>query len=502
MLPGRSGWAGLCALALLASGCLSSSGPTAVSPNAALPKLPVVPGAPIVQDHDHADMSLHLDRFAMEPVALATGYDGPTPAGVFYTEEDFKDGWAYVCRGGGQPGIGPLGASLGGFVIVNVSDPRNPLPVGQQEGVPCSDIKVNDANDLVFYATQRNAWYDIVANPAAPQEKLPRGVYLVNVADKAHPSVERFMPIPLNGVHTINYVNTGSRELLLVQTYDWMPDSGLVAGFPVPFPSTGQVNPALQRSQIFEVTRAADGKRDLQLLSVFSMHDVAPQGVNYFPHDVTVQKHPITGDWLAYYAYWDLGMVIVNINDPANPKLVSVFDDTTPSAYVHLHQARPFPHLIDGKHITVTEPELPSAAESGQFTIVDTTDPAHPVKLGYWTLPGNLVIPGGFLFSPHNFNLANGRIYAANYHAGIWVVDVGSPEHLAHPEAVGFFQADHRNRAAEDCGIADSFWSAFYVDGYVYGTDGCAGLTILQFQGDKGLEGKGPRVVMETVGQE
>jgi len=72
---------------------------------------------------------------------------------------------------------------------------------------------------------------------------------------------------------------------------------------------------------------------------------------------------------------------------------------------------------------------------------------------------------------------------------------------LAHPDLTACFQADHRNRAAEDCGIADRFWSAFYLDGYVGGADGCAGLTILQFQGDKGLEGKGPRVVMQPVGE-
>ncbi|HEV8359588.1 MAG TPA: hypothetical protein VGR28_03930 [Candidatus Thermoplasmatota archaeon] len=474
----------LLASALALGGCITSTSAPQLTGLPALPSLPEVPGLPIVQDHDHADPALHQAHFATELVAAASGYDGPAPEGVFFGELDVKDGFAYVCRGGGRAGVGPLFETFGGFVILDVHAPAAPVPLGQMPGVGCADIKVNDAGDLVFYGTQRNPVHEPVTNQASPLEKVPRSIFLVNVADKAHPRLERAIPMPVNGVHTLHYVNLDGRELLLVQTYDWIPDGGL--GLPVP--STGMNNPATQRSQIFEVIRGPDGDRDLRLLSVVTVPDVAPQGTNYFPHDVTVQRHPLTGAWLAYYAYWDHGLVIYNIDQPDSPRLLSTFSDTSPSKEINIHQARPFPQLIAGRHVTVLEPELQASDESGQFTLVDTTDPAAPQRLGAWELPGDIAIPGGFLFSPHNFNLANGRIYLAHNHGGVWVVDAGSEERLSNPVAVGFFQSVPSTGRA-DCGDAGRYWSAFYVAGYVYSTDSCAGLVILEFEGDKGLGG-------------
>lgn len=492
-MAGASQAALLGALAILAAGCVTS--PAGLGPaSLRLPvELPAVPGAPIVQDHDHGDASLHTASFAVELVARATGPESPIPAGTSFGEVDVKDGWAYVCRGGVDEGVGPIRGTRGGFIVVDVSDPRAPRDAGSFEGVGCADIKVNDANDLVLYATQRNPPHELLISAAPLPQKLPRGLYLVNVADKAAPTVERFVPLPVNGVHTVHYAHLEGRELVFLQAYDWFPDGGLGTGV-----STGMNTPGTQRLHIYEVARAPDGLRDLRLLSVFALPEPAPPGTNYYPHDTTVQKHPLTGEWLAYVAYWDHGLVILNIDDPSRPRLVSVFDDTSPSRHVKIHQARPFPHLIAGKHVTVLEPELPSADESGQFTLVDTSDPAQPKRLGYWELPGDIVIPGGLLFSPHNFNLAHGRIYLAHNHAGVWVVDVGSAERLLQPASVGFFQPHQREREEPSC--ESRVWSAFHVQGYIYATDNCSGLNVLRFEGDRGLEGQGPARVMPAEG--
>jgi hypothetical protein len=473
---------GACMMLAL-SGCMGAS---SVDPaTLRLPvSLPPVPGAPLVQDHDHADAHLHLASQGMAPLALASGLDGPAPKGQAYGEVDVKDGFAYVCRGGAQ----------GGFIILDVRDPRHPKPAGQQPGVGCDDVKVNDAGDLVIYGTQRNAPSELLSAPAAPDERLPRGLYLVNVADKAKPFVESFMPVPLNGPHTVHVVNMGGKDIVFTQTYDWVVDAGFATGV-----NTGLNLPGTPRIEIFEVARGPDGDRLLQPLAVWADPTPPPQGENYYPHDTTVQRHPLTGDWLAYVAYWDRGLVILNVNDPAHPVEVGRFADTAPSKVVNLHQARPFPHLIAGRHVTVLEPELPNGDESGQFTLVDTTDPAHPQRLGYWTLPGHLVVPGDFLFSPHNFNLANGRIYLAHNHGGVWVIDAGDAERLQHPVAVGFFQP-HEGQW-QGCTMAPRIWSAFYVQGFVYATDSCSGLNVLQFDGDKPFEGRGPMRVMPAAGE-
>lgn len=466
--------------ALVLAGCLSTS---SVNPaTLGLPTLPAVPVAPlpIVQDHAHEDPALHEGAFATSLLATATGYDGPIPSGTGFGELDLNEGWAYVCRGGPE----------GGFVVVNVSQPSAPENVGSFLGVGCADIKVNDANDLVFYGTQRNAPAEVATSASPLPQKLPRGIYLVNVADKANPVLERFVPLPVNGVHTQHYVNQDGRELLYVQTYDWIPDGGLGTGVP-----SVMANPASQRVNIFEVVQGLDGGRDLRLLSVFQAPELAPVGTDYFPHDITVQKHPLTGQWLGYIAYWDLGLVIVNLDDPAEPRFVASFADTAPSAVVQLHQARPFPQLIAGRHVTVLEPELQAAEETGQLTLVDTTDPANPQRLGYWTLPGDLVIDSGFIFSPHNFNLANGRIYLAHNHAGVWVIDAGTEERLLQPQAVGYYQPHVFDREdGPEC--QGRTWSAFYAAGHVFASDSCSGLNILQFEGDRGLAEPGPFRVM------
>lgn len=481
----------LAALALLASGCISTS--TVDPASLPLPALPAVPEAPLVQDHEHGDPALHEDAFAMTLLATATGYDGPIPAGIGYGELDVNGDWVYVCRGGFHAGLGPLPATEGGFVVIDVTDKRAPRNVGDFAGVGCSDIKVNEANDLVMYGTQRNPPSDLLLNDAAPEQKRPRGIYLVNVEDKAAPRLESFTPIPSNGVHTIHYVDIDGRELVFVQTYDWVPDGGLGVGL-----STGVNNPATQRVTIFEVA-GSPGSRSLETLAVWNLPEPAPPGRNYFPHDITVQKHPVTGQWLGYIAYWDHGLVVIDLDDPASPQLVGRNNDASPSAFVSAHQARPFPGLVAGRHVTVLEPELSAAEETGQFTLFDTTDPANPTRLGYWTLPGDLVIPGGFLFSPHNFNTANGRIYMAHNHAGVWVVDVGTPERLQQPVAVGYYQPHVFDR--EDGPTCQGrTWSAFYVAGYVYASDSCSGLNILQFDGDRGLEGQGVARVMPAIG--
>jgi hypothetical protein len=448
-------------------------------------------------DHDHADPALHQDSWAMTLVARASGYPGPIPRGVHFSEVEVKEGYAYLCRTGGVgSGLGPLPQTFGGFLIINVSNPRAPTNEGDLPGVACVDIKANDAGDLVFYGTQRNRPDELLLNQADVEQKQPRGLYLVNVADKAAPFVERFVPIPPNGVHTVHYATVEGRELVTVQTYDHLPDAGLG----LPGVNTGMQNPATQRIQVFEVVQGQDGMRDLALLGAWNLPEPAPPGTNYFPHDTTLQKHPLTGQWLGYVAYWDHGLVVLDFADPANPNLVGRNADTTPSAHVNSHQARPFPGLIAGRHVTVLEPEIESADEPGQFTLFDTSDPARPERLGYFRLPGEVIIPGGFLFSPHNFNLAHGRIYLAHNHGGVWVVDASTEERLRQPVPVGFYQPHLQpgeREATDDC-AAPRVWSAFHVAGFVYASDSCSGLNILQFDGDRGLEGQGPRRVMPT----
>lgn len=440
-------------------------------------------GEPIQQTHDHGDPSLHTASYGVQLLSHSFGTaDGaPPPAGSGYTELAWKDGWVYECRDG----------SLGGFIVYDVHNPRNLTPVGSLNGLGCYDIKANKDNSLVFWAQQRHAPEE-TADLAKGSDYAPRGLFITDVRDKAHPKDVGFFPVPPNGVHTVNYLcmepatapATGpcaGREILFLQTYDltgtplgWGQLStagGLLA-------PEADVNPATQRVIVTELVRNAtpDGRMSLRQLSVIQDHDIAPPGKGYFPHDSWSERSP-SGDFLLYISYWDAGVFVYNVDDPANPRQVAHYTDFGPSPEANIH----FSMATDlhGRHILVTEPELPTAPDTGQLTVVDASDPAHLQKLGYWSLPGHLVVDSPFRFSPHNFNLANGRIYLAHYHAGVWVVNMSDP---TNPEAAGFYQP-HVARPGYT-GDIPSVWSAFYYDGVIWASDEGTGLYALHYDGD------------------
>lgn len=437
---------------------------------------------PIIQSHDHSDPTLHTDHHAMTLVGHTYGYpDEQIPDDVVYGELEIKNGYVYMCRMG----------AMGGFVTINVSDPTDPRPVGDYEGLGCFDIKSDKTGDLVFWANQRHA-IEEAPTVAEGDNYLPRGVQAVDVRDPANPVFAGYFPLPTNGVHTHRYYcyededaepdgPCEGREVVFLQTYDLMgtplgwSELATVGGVFTPlYPA----NPLTHRVAILDLIRNDDGTIVFEILAEIQEFDPTP-GVETLAHDSWPERHAVTGDHLLYISYWDLGVVIYDINDPEEPEHVSSFTDFAPSDFANIHFARTHPGLVDEKVVLVAEPELGVAAESGQMTLVDITDPGNPEKLGYWTLPGELVITEPFRFSPHNFGVANERIYMAHQHAGVWVIDMSDP---GEPVSAGFYQP-HMPRDGFD-GDIPRVWSAFFVDGLIWASDSSTGLYVLHYDGD------------------
>jgi hypothetical protein len=309
----------------------------------------------------------------------------------------------------------------------------------------------------------------------------PRGIYIVNVTDKMHPTYENFIPQPLNGPHTVTYYVQDGRQLLISCTYDLTGSTlNYVGGEGLPgIPAGEQIPesyPMTQRVTIYEFTERS-GEKTLDALSVYQRNDAQPEGKWYRPHDAVVERHPMTGEDIMYVAYWDPGVVLVDISDPRSPTTISTYTDFGPSKIAQMHRAAPFPALINGKHVTVGEPEIVTADEAGQITLIDTTDPANPKKLGFWSIPGGLVIDRPFIFSPHNFDLtADGKIALAYNHGGTWLIDA-SGENLTNPKAVGFY-VPHVHR--EKTGYS-AVWGQFFKGDYLYVSDGRTGLHVLRY---------------------
>lgn len=445
-------------------------------------------------DGDHFSAALHNGSFNMELVGYHNGVDESgdadrIPGDGYYTELAVTADYAYLSR---QSASG----SYGGFAILDLRDgPAHPRKVGEFKGLGSADIEVNEDESLAFLATQRNLPAQVAQSILGAQDPLaglPRGIYVVNIEDKANPSLETFVPLPVNGPHTLTYYHhPNGNEYLIACTYDLLTDPGTGA-------LLGTI-PVTQRVLVYEIVVRPDLPDPLPSVtdnlpatlvpvSQYSIVEQAPAGRLFLPHDTRVAVHPTYDGGstvLLSIAYWDKGLRLLDFTDPASLAEIGSTTDFAPSALNNLHLAQAFDHPIAGRHVTVTQPEIPQAdGETGQLTFFDTTDPTSPAKLGHWTLPpgdqGQLGITG-FDFSPHNFDLWDGKVAVGHFHAGVWVVDVHNERNLESPRSVGYYMP-HVPRAGSPT-HQPNVWGVFEVDGLLYAVDEGTGLYILRYTG-------------------
>jgi hypothetical protein len=208
-------------------------------------------------------------------------------------------------------------------------------------------------------------------------------------------------------------------------------------------------------------------------------------GPGRMPHDVSVSSHPLTGRTYAYVAYWDVGVVILDVTDPASPERIGVVQDFGPAEYRAMHMARQFPQTIAGRVVLVAEPEIGGEPDSGYVTFHDITDPASPEYISAWRLPGNITSAGGSL-GPHYFDVADGRVALASYHAGFWVIDVHDEANLLRPRSVGYALVSATGMpipgplgALTGANAFDAWW----YEGHVVAGDAHAGLVVYRYDG-------------------
>ncbi|MFO1533709.1 MAG: LVIVD repeat-containing protein, partial [Thermoplasmatota archaeon] len=431
------------------AGCAT---PPAPPPSDAYDAIEAAIGTPVVADHDHADAAVHGTHVNLDRVALLTGHEpGPAPAGESYAETAVKGGYAYLSRYGPESGL----------AIFDVRDIEHPAFVGAlrlNAGFE-PDVEVSDDGHWAFWETQRMH----VAKPPIPPTpdlgaELGNGIHVIDVSDKAHPKWVSFVPVAVDGPHSITYANVGGRDLVLASAYAYQ------------YSHEGRKVPFGQRLDIYQLETGAPVPT-LRLLSEFrdpGGNDLDPTDSTggLFPHDVSVAVHPITHRTLAYIAYWDLGVVILDVSDPANPQKVGQATDFGPASYVNMHMARQLPDLVDGRVVVVGEPEIGDEPNTGYISMLDATDPIHPTYISSWKIPGNQSSDGGNL-GPHYFDVRDGRVAMASYHAGFWVFDIHDHGNLLHPRTVAYAQVNATAPGAATAitaGGADSAFDAWWAD--------------------------------------
>jgi hypothetical protein len=424
-------------------------------------------GEPLSDDgFDPAALAYNLDR-----VATLTGASERMP-GVQegYIETAYKDGYAYLCRSGTDEGLVI-------FDVHDIEDPQYVSDIRLDAGFE-ADIEVSDDGNWAFWETQRIPGTGVpdATDPTSLPGTTPYGIHIVDISDKANPRWAGFTPVPPNGPHSITYANIGGEDYVFASVYSWqyIGTSGLAPVNLAP--------PGMQRLEIYKLDTSGPVA---QLTEVSAYIDadydtgVVPTDER-MPHDVSISVHPFTNQTLAYIAYWNLGVVIVDVTDPAQPTKVGATTDFGLAPTAEVHMARQSEAPIGGKVIVVVEPEIAGLETTGYMSHIDVSDPAHPVFVSNWKIPGNATSSGNK--APHYFDFRDGRVVMASYTAGFWVYDIHDAANLADPRTVAY--------AAVGAGgtggglLGSSAFDAWWADPtHIVASESGNGLVIFRYNG-------------------
>lgn len=373
-----------------------------------------------------------------------------------------------------------------GFSIVDVRDPKNPR-AARYIAAPSDTwnihLQVHDDLLLVINAkdmfaeaafADEHAYYrgqvGSVVGTAAPQKDAARtwtaGLAVYDISQPANPRRIGFMPIDGGGVHRIWY--TGGR---------WAYVSALLDGFTdYIFMTLDMADPTRPREAgrwWIPGMNAAAGERPSW-----------PATTRYGLH------HAIVHGDTAYAAWRDAGMVVLDVSDRAQPRLIT-HRNWAPPFGGGTHNCLPLP----GRDLLVVVDEAVLDHQEDGLKLIwvfDSRDPKNPVSISTFPTPAeaDYVRKGGH-FGPHNIHenrpgsfVSSELIFATYQNAGVRVFDIRDQ---FRPEEVGALVppaparlADHRPNRAKVIQSADVFVDAA---GLIYATDYNAGLYIIEYGG-------------------
>jgi len=177
-----------------------------------------------------------------------------------------------------------------------------------------------------------------------------------------------------------------------------------------------------------------------------------PQGIDGVAfnsaHDLTLLVHPRTGHVLLYVAYWDSGLRIVDVTDPAHPEEIGALDYTPTFTDLGLadtccaHYAQPTP---SGDYVLL-EDELGIGLAGGVHILrtssCDGLQACTITEVGFWEAPipspqamaimadlkaevtTNGIFQRFFTRDVHNLDVEEDRFLAAAYSSGVYLVDM------------------------------------------------------------------------------
>jgi hypothetical protein len=447
----------------------------------ALPTLPA--GAHPDECDDHADESgdahEHEGCFTEEEIAgfddsgadLEPGEIGRTrnmhllanlpKTGPFEGESNFGSDLAFW-------GDYAINGNYNGIQITDISDPEAPQIVAQVL-CPGAQNDVSVWENLIFTSTDssrntsscENNVFQTATNPASWE-----GIRIFDWSDPSAPEMIAAVETDC-GSHTHTLLPDLANDRLLLYVSSYNPN----AAFP-------DCQPPHDKISVVEVPLANPEDASVIAEPVLFPDGGLPSGTGRQTdgcHDITV--YPAIG--LAAGACTGQG-AILDISDPVNPvKIADVSDEN----FAFWHSAT-FTH--DGERVVFTD-ELggggqptcnPTVGDQrGANAIYDISDPANPVFLSYYKIPRTQSNTENCVAHNGNFlPIADRDIYVqAWYQGGTSVVDMTDP---ANPVEIGFFD---RGPLSAERRIIGGSWSSYYYNGVIVSSDIQQGLDLFRF---------------------
>jgi hypothetical protein len=408
--------------------------------------LPDWPELALPGGHNHKDPTIHQNlstpNFAIQGYEpLITDYYGKTSG-------DYLCGDLKEHEGRALSVTHSFGSDIA-FVIVDVTDSSAPKKIGElvMANTHVYDLGMTEDQQFVVLATSpydvgpdvtqlgvppyaefRDACSGETRPVKGPEAGLPysAGVTLVDISNPRAPIVVDFLMFPVFGGHSIQTSKINGANLVLTAVSNL---AGPASYYVLMEIQELPIGPKLVPRSVYQYTGGAPGEN---------------VGAN---HDGYLAKHPVTGENLAYLAYGNVGFVILNIDDPSNPVVLShwnrwseIGDRAPPSLFIH--EVLPTPTLWNGKHYTFMGEECgshPVDRPSCLVVVLDTTDPRNPKHVGAWTLPADVEWTTLFEFSLHYLTLVERTLFVSAWHGGVWAVDVSTDEALSTMPSIGVF---------------------------------------------------------------
>ncbi|KAB2864890.1 MAG: hypothetical protein F9K43_17505 [Bauldia sp.] len=373
-----------------------------------------------------------------------------------------------------------------GFSVVDVRDPRNPKPAAYVPAPPNTwNIHLQTHGDLLLVINAKDMFaaaefqdehqyykgalgekVGTAEKKTAPVRDWTAGMAVYDIADPAKPRQIAFMPVEGGGVHRIWY--TGGR---------WAYVSALLDGF---------------SDYIFMTVDMADVTRPRAVGRYWlpGMNLAAGETPDWPPTRRYGLHHATVNGDTAYGAWRDAGLVMIDVTDRSEPKLV-VHRNWSPPFGGGTHNCLALP---DRDLMVVVDEAVLDNCEDGikLIWLFDIREPANPVSISTFPTPAEADYCGkGGHFGPHNIHenrpdcfVSAETIFATYQNAGVRVFDIRDKYRPA--EVAAFVPpvpkrlVDHRpNRplVIQSCDV--------YVgkEGLVYSNDYNGGLYILEYQG-------------------